>query len=147
MEIITGNILDEQGYIIHQCNCQTKSSRGLATQIFTKFPYANIYSENVVRIPGNIFITYNVIGLFAQNSPGKPNQNETKQQRLQWFIECLQKLQQINFNNLDYKSNILNFPYGIGCGLGGGNWSEYHNILIQFQADNPHLKIRIVKLE
>jgi len=147
MQYYTGNILDvQEGYIVHQCNCQTTSSKGLANQIFTRFPYANIYKNNKNRIPGTIKITYNVIGLFAQNSPSKPNNFETKQQRLQWFIECLQKLQHINYDNLEYKSNILNFPYKIGCGLAGGDWDSYHNILQQFQIDNPNLVIRVIKM-
>jgi len=148
MQVLAGNILDiTYGYIVHQCNCRTKNSRGLATQIFQKYPYANIYRyQNNLRVPGNIQITHNVIGLFAQDTPGKPNSTETKELRLQWFIECLTKLQKVNFYSLNYKSNILNFPYGIGCGLGGGNWESYLIVLEQFHVANPHLIIRIIKL-
>jgi len=149
MQIITGNILDCEGFIIHQCNCQTTGNRGLATQIFNRFPYSNIYNKNVNRIPGTICITHNVIGLFSQNKPGKPNKYETKQMRIEWFISCLQQLSTmllVNFDNNSYVSNILNFPYGIGCGLAGGDWDTYSSILSQFAETYPQFVVRIVKL-
>jgi len=145
--IISGNILDCEGYIVHQCNCQTIGSRGLATQIFNRFPYANIYNNNNInRIPGNICITHNVIGLFSQNKPGKPDINETKNTRLKWFVECLNKILLIDYSQMTYKSNIFNFPYMIGCGLAEGDWDTYYSILVQFATTYPQYQVRIVKL-
>ena len=33
------------------------------------------------------------------------------------------------------------FPYGIGCGLAGGNWENYYNMLINFASRNPEMKV------
>lgn len=37
------------------------------------------------------------------------------------------------------------FPYGIGCGLAGGNWEEYRTVLEEFAEANPQYAIVIVK--
>jgi len=37
-------------------------------------------------------------------------------------------------------------PYKIGCGLAGGNWDKYYNILNIWANNNPNIKIVIYKL-
>jgi hypothetical protein len=87
--------------------------------------------------------------LFAQYSPGKSgiyHQKElpegikdTKEQRLDWFKECL-KLLKIEVDNMIIASSSasspdqpnkvrIGLPYLIGCGLAGGNWQEYKKAL------------------
>jgi hypothetical protein len=142
---VLGNLLEMDGFLLHQCNCVTTKSRGLASKIFAKFPYANFYNKGIVRIPGNIYITGNVIGLLAQYHPGNTTLIETPEMRIQWFIQCLQNIQAY-FSTYYYPNVILNFPYLIGCGLAGGDWGIYHQILINFSNANPTFIIRIVKL-
>ena len=38
------------------------------------------------------------------------------------------------------------FPMGIGCGLAGGDWNVYLNLIKQFKINNPNTKVTIYKL-
>lgn len=45
-------------YLVHQCNCITQNTAGLATALFNRYPYANTY-KNRKRgddVPGTIKI-------------------------------------------------------------------------------------------
>jgi O-acetyl-ADP-ribose deacetylase (regulator of RNase III) len=45
-EVIDGNLLDfHASYIAHQCNCTSKGAKGLAKDLFAKFPQANVYAR------------------------------------------------------------------------------------------------------
>lgn len=51
------SLLDSDAkYIAHQTNCVSNYSLGLAKQIFSKFPYADTYSQRIVdqSDPGTI---------------------------------------------------------------------------------------------
>lgn len=136
---VSGNILDYKVdeytiVICHQTNCQTKSSKGLSKQIFDKYPETNIYYHK--RTPGEIIITQTNDGKFvfhlnAQDSPGKPSTNESKEQRLEWFKKCISEIRKYSSPRC-----MFLFPYGIGCGLAGGNWNDYHRILLNSGIEN-----------
>ena len=51
---------------------------------------------------------------------------DTPQEREQWFAQCLEELGQCD----SYQN--LAFPYQIGCGLAGGNWSRYLSMIEDF---------------
>jgi O-acetyl-ADP-ribose deacetylase (regulator of RNase III) len=134
---VRGNLLEaSEKYIVHQCNCKTTTPKGLSEQIFKKFPYANVYHE--ARTPGTIKICGNgkdkrfVVSLFAQNGPGKPTSKETARQREKWFAKCLTELV-----NTIPKDSTVAFPSGVGCGLAGGDWSHYLNMIEQFADFDP----------
>ena len=38
------------------------------------------------------------------------------------------------------------FPHGIGCGLAGGNWPAYREMILQFAQSIPEHDVIIVKL-
>lgn len=147
---VTGNLLDiDAQYIAHQCNCRSTGSAGLAKQIFQKYPYSDIYKKGRDhRRMGMIHIARgekNIINMFAQFYPGKSKEDgvDTKHERLKSFISCLQKILEIE----DLKS--VAFPYGIGCGLAGGDWNDYKKILEAFseKAFNKDIKVYLVKYE
>ena len=48
------------------------------------------------------------------------------QERERWFAQCLEELGQCD----SYQN--LAFPYQIGCGLAGGNWSRYLAMIQDF---------------
>lgn len=137
-KLIQGDLLNlpDVQYIVHQCNCVTRQAKGLARDIFIKFPHANIY--NRPRQLGALYISKPVINLVGQYRPGGPKQNETRIQREQWFQQGLLKIQDI----ADLQS--IAFPYNIGCGLAGGTWDNYKKMIDQFAYDNPHVKVYIV---
>lgn len=82
-----GNMLTEspQGaWLVHQCNCMTRSAAGLAKEIFAAYPAANTYRQQL-RVPGTIYIAHgtphNVINLYGQQKPGRADATETHDDR------------------------------------------------------------------
>lgn len=153
--IIEGNLLNSDAkYIVHQLNCKTFKSAGLAKQIFTKFSYSNIYLErqtsNIEDKPGNIVIRGNgqdkryIIGIFGQIYPGQPKTNknsmDTIKHRKRYFFEGLKKIAEIK--NLE----SIAFPFMIGSGLAGGNWQEYKKLIDKFADFLPSVDVKIIKL-
>ncbi|MFW5793989.1 MAG: macro domain-containing protein [Bacillota bacterium] len=153
IEFIKGNILESNcKYICHQCNCVSKTSAGLASQIFTEFPWADIYKNRENNsTPGTIIIKGNgldkrfVINILGQIYPGKPypGNKDNKESRERYFTFCLKKILKIK----DLGS--LAFPDHIGCGLAGGDWKKYLffiKSMDNFLSKNKNeIKINIVR--
>jgi hypothetical protein len=82
--------------------------------------------------------------MFAQIYPGKINENSTlendKKRKLA-FLYCLKQISEIP----DIKS--IAFPYGIGCGLAGGDWSFYERAIQAFSNSFPETKVYILRKE
>ena len=123
IQIINQDLLKSQcKYIAHQCNCISKGSAGLAKNIFDNYPYSNTYlSREKNSVPGTIFIAGDgkekryIINMYAQFFPGKfGNENDSEDNRLKYFNQCLEKI-------LIFADGDVAFPFGIGCGLAGGN--------------------------
>lgn len=143
-EIIKGNLLEaSEQYIVHQCNCVTWNAAGIARSIFDKYPYADVYSIREATAyqdkPGTILIRGNgeneryIIALMGQVYPGKPIDNykdiDSAELRQEYFKNGLQKIAELP----ELKSIAL--PVQIGCGLAGGNWNEYLDIINKFAND------------
>jgi O-acetyl-ADP-ribose deacetylase (regulator of RNase III) len=146
IKIVNGDITETDcKYIAHQCNCNTVKSHGLSKTIATKWPWADVYSKRVQigarnattqpSIPGTIELLTNgditVICLFAQWAPGKCGDYakyypktyvDTVENRLSWFKECISKIDDLNLDE-------ITMPFKIGCGLAGGDWKIYEQIL------------------
>ena len=65
--------------------------------------------------------------------------SQTKENRLQWFKECLDEIEKIE----DLES--VAFPYKIGCGYGGGDWNDYLKLIEQF-SEKSLVKVVIYQL-
>ena len=151
LKIIDGDLLEaKEKYIVHQTNCVSSIASGLAYHLFKKYPYADVYSERLNSnyysygsdivtkkdIPGTILIRGNgkdkryVINLMGQYYPGLPNMSkdhmDNEDHRRQYFYQCLVKISQIP------ELESIAFPYKIGCGLAGGDFKVYFNILKNF---------------
>lgn len=140
LEIVTGSLLESEcQYIAHQCNCYSTRSAGLATAVFKAFPWADVYSDrrrrgNDAALFGSITIHGNpqlnqrqIINIYGQLYPGKPSPvRDSVAARLAAFRNALARIAQIP----DLTS--IGFPYGIGCGLAGGDWNEYQKLLDSF---------------
>lgn len=142
MKFINCDILKfECDYIVHQCNCISKGSKGLAKRIFDTFPETNIYkNRNKPDIPGTISITklelnllnsspnFKVINLFAQYYPGKSNRtNDSEDLRLKWFHKGLFEISKL-------EPKTIAFPNGIGCRLAQGKCSKILNLINNFDC-------------
>ena len=140
LEIVTGNLLESEcQFIAHRCNCYSTRSAGLATAVFKAFPWADVYSDrrqrgNDAALFGSITIHGNpqlnkrqIINIYGQLYPGKPSPGQDSMAaRLAAFRNALAQIARIP----DLAS--IGFPYGIGCGLAGGDWNEYQKLLEHF---------------
>jgi len=99
-----------------------------------------------------------IVCMFAQYEMGKPGEykrvdhidshTDTSKDREQWFQECLTKFKSYlikkhstcspDHNNKENHCGgpiLISIPFKIGCGLAGGNWERYHNILTTWAHD------------
>jgi O-acetyl-ADP-ribose deacetylase (regulator of RNase III) len=147
LKIIKGDLLKSKDqFIAHQTNCISTGAAGLAASIFRKYPYSNIYTRRQEpSIPGTIAIDGDginnrfIIHIMGQNYPGSFNEFETQEMRLNWFKNCLNEISLID--NL----HSIGFPYMIGCGLAGGNWNDYYNLIYDF-SENLNIDVNIYRI-
>jgi O-acetyl-ADP-ribose deacetylase (regulator of RNase III) len=155
--VIAGDLLSMVNtYICHQCNCTSTTGRGLAVDIFNKYPSANVYKQKHklgdYSAVGTIDVfdadDNHVINMYAQYRPaGIESGGATRAFRKQWFKECLDDLHEYLVENARDHATVA-FPYLIGCGLAGGNWSEYHALILDFAENISDVaKVVIVRRE
>lgn len=135
-DILTGNY----PIFCHQVNCQGDMGAGLAKQIKEKYP--EVYEEYhadaleggsdylgailpVTTKDGRI-----CINMYAQDRYGKKGHFTNYDA----FKECLDNIHDFLWVIRD-PSRTVAFPYGIGCGLGGGDWNIIHGLLSNFAID------------
>lgn len=159
----TGDLLAvDVDHIVQQCNCLTVRPHGLSADIAKRLgsnPYESRCPEgkrNLALVsdrgtPGSVVITGRVVNLMAQWRPGKigspyfhryPESNppETAEQREKWFQACLDALGAVF-------SKSVAFPDHIGCGLAGGNWQHYEQMIEAFAKKNSSMDVFIIKME
>ena len=153
VQTVKGDLTEQNvDYIVHQCNCTSKGAKGLAKVIFAKFPETNIYSgPRRVPKPGEIYVLPTrgesgpqyVVNLVGQHSPGRPRKSETAEQRIGWFETGLETL----LEEHELTDKTVAFPKNIGCGLAGGDWNEYLNVIQWFANQNRRMQVKVVELE
>ena len=140
LKIVNGDLLDSDcQYITHQCNCYSRRGAGLASAIFKAFPWADVYSNrSECGVDASLFgsITVHgdpkrnqryVINIYGQLKPGKPSRGrDSATSRLEAFGKAIDQIAELP----ELKS--IGFPYGIGCGLAGGDWNKYGRLLEDF---------------
>jgi len=135
MKVIKGNLLNQQGVILHQVNCKRVMGAGIAKQIRSLYPQHYIDYLNTPQQLGNIVITrispsLTIIGLFAQDGYGR-NKQHTNYKALK---ECLIKVAQLNIQP-------IYAPYKIGCGLGGGDWEIVQQLFKKHLPQTTFVKL------
>lgn len=127
-------------YILCLCNCISTKINGeeepSVTQLYSKFPYANLYKDRGVSgkngKPGEIEVRGGgaeryVINLVTQFYPGKnkfPNDNPNK--RLSWFKKGLDKISDLNnLNTISISRDMVEEV--------GGEWEKYYQALADFE--------------
>lgn len=149
IKIVDGDLLTAKEKIIaQQCNCLSTTSFGLSKAVVDKYPWVTVYSirrrdgrknyavESDRDVPGTVKYftspqeTKTIACMFGQWSQGKfarkgfpTTYKDTKKDRLEYFKSCLESLE-------DYAGDErIAMPYGIGCGLAGGDWLKYSEML------------------
>ena len=139
---VSGDLLEStDDYIGHQCNCTSTNAKGLAKIIFDKYPYANDYHKKrcvgKFRIHGDGEDERYVINFYGQLTPGRSISEIPK--RIEWLKKSLTSFgQTIGDNKVS-----LGLPYLIGCGMAGGNWDEYYEMLKEIAETYPNIKITL----
>lgn len=133
MQIVGGDILAiDKGIIVHQVNCKKAMGAGLALQIRKKYPqhFADFLSTepklgNIVttRINDNLYI----VGVYGQDGYGRTGRYTNYSALHAGLVKA---------NMLANQKQLPIFvPFGIGCGLAGGDWDRVADI-INFAAPN-----------
>ena len=153
INFINGNILNAtEDIICHQVNCKGVMGSGLAKQIKDKYPecyqaykeFLQIYKPN--KALGKSQIVPCNDGKFVVNIYGQLNYGIDKQHtdyKALW--NGLDSVANAVININKYKNKTVAIPYGIGCGLGGGDWNIVYAI-IQEIFDSYGCDVTIYKL-
>lgn len=174
---LNNDILNESANIIcHQVNCMGVMGAGLARQIRSRFPF--VYSEyknlcdeykttrrklfllgkaqivdlqncRSMHSPLNDFLYDNsisVCNLFGQYEYGRGVHTESDSLKAAILNLCFL----ISQPNDEKLTTVISVPYGLGCGLAGGNWSDIEPLIISTfnegeQKYNLDIKLKIVK--
>lgn len=147
-----GNLLDApEDLRCHQCNCISRRAKGLAAEIFKKYPYTNTYimrTKTGPSQPGSVYIDTNsrIVNMYAQYSWKSISQTEeTFDDRIYWFQKCLDGM--LHFTRTQGKPLSFAFPYNIGCGLAGGTWELYLNEIKKFSQSEWVKEVVIYHLD
>lgn len=148
INIITGNILNtDADLILHQVNPFGVMGAGLALQIKNKYPnvfteyknYCLKFNNSYNKLRGNLKIVpindkQAVVNMFSQSGLSR-HRVTTDYQALS---HCLNRLHKI----ICKYDLSLAIPYGIGCGLAGGQWEiVFKTIQDKFQNDKSKVLI------
>lgn len=155
-----GNLLNSKCNVIcHQVNCQGVMGSGIAKQIRNRFPmcYEN-YKEFVTRngkenCLGDVYFYRERGDVVIANMFSQFNYlpRDIKHTDYDAFRSCCGYIKQFlnfdNFNSYDHMKQVrIGFPYGIGCGLGGGDWGVIRGIIEEEFSSNMY-NVEIWKYE
>jgi O-acetyl-ADP-ribose deacetylase (regulator of RNase III) len=123
----------ERGIIAHQVNCQGKMGAGLARDIHRRYPivfkqYKKACDLHTLKVGKIQLIKVSDTPLYLANLAGQVDygigQRYTDYEGLSL---CLQKL----YAKSQELSLTLYLPFGIGCGLAGGEWHIVCALILQ----------------
>ena len=148
-----GDLLTSDCNIIcHQVNCQGVMGSGIAKQIRETYPlvykcYMSLYKNDRPKL-GEIGICPLdngrwVINMYSQNHFLPRGICHTDYYA---FTKCIQQIKEVAVNRVARGDKIkIGFPYKIGCGLAGGDWSIVEKILTDTFL-NENLEVEIWKM-
>ena len=129
VKIIDGDLFSTSAkYICHQVNCQGKMGSGVAKIVRSKFPEAFEQYKKACSRGGYLGLTQYVatngkviINMFAQDRYGYDGARYTDYDA---FMKCLAEI-----HSAIPDGRTIAMPYGIGCGLGGGDWNTVYGMI------------------
>ncbi|MBU8727087.1 MULTISPECIES: macro domain-containing protein [Bacillus] len=139
IKTVDGNILEaSEDIICHQVNCKGVMGAGLAKQIKSKYPnvykeYKQLCTEQVDDLLSSVqLISTNdrktIANLFAQTGYGR--------KRMQTDYDALRScLQSLKDTVTHSNQTSIAIPYGIGCGLAGGDWTIVEEMIEDVLGD------------
>ena len=152
VEVIeSSSILDVQrGIICHQTNCVGVMGAGLALSMKSKWPTVykeyledcKLFTSDPKRMLGHVQDIRVKDGLIVANCYGQVRPGTGCMTDYKAWDVILDKLRDLS----NYFSLDLHFPWGIGCGLAGGDWQVMEK-KIRRAFDGPMSKVYIHKMQ
>lgn len=133
MIVVDGDLLDvTDGLIAHQVNCKGVMGAGVAAQIARRYPAVKaeyvMYCDGAlpVELLGQVLVvratpSLLVANVFGQESPGRGL-------RTDYHAVAVAVRRLVAFGER-HAPGELHVPYGMGCGLAGGDWETYSAVL------------------
>lgn len=144
MKIISGNLLEQKGVLLHQVNLRGIMGAGIALQIRKRWPSAHDdYVRHCRKCPLVTDVVFSEIDngfvahLFGQSDISRAKCTTCYEA----YPEMLTKVR-----TFSRKLNLPIFaPYGIGCGLAGGEWSIMEPIFEEHLTEVTLVKYEEIK--
>lgn len=159
--ILDPELLRHTQNLAHQVKADPrKKPGGLAKELESLYPFASLHTEGAegpqddllgtVRIDaepsgpkgqeGHKAANVTIFSLYAQRYGGQPGKRaDSSADREAYFKKALADIQR---KAPDLKS--IAFPENIGCGIGGGIWPNYEEMILDFASDMPGCTVYIV---
>ena len=149
VRIIEGDIFENiapHSIILHQANCLGIAGAGVAQKIKDRYPgWFDAYAEHCKQYTPSAllgsFHTYDIpdtdvkiCSVFGQNGIGKERQQTDYNAWKSALPEIVFQLE------TKYEAGdvwTVRAPYGIGCGLGGGNWNVMKDLFEYYAGYSP----------
>ena len=134
--VINGDLFSTpSGIICHQVNCKGVMGRGVAKKFKEKYPFAYLQYHSLCKdftadeLLGTVLMRAENDGkwtccMFAQDDW----QGHGLKTDYAAFDECCDSIKR-EIRALHLDNIVINMPYGIGAGLGGGDWETICSIL------------------
>jgi hypothetical protein len=140
-----GNILDaREPFVLHQCNITSVSPRGLARDVFARFPHSNTYrrGNGYCRVVGTASFHAKegcptIINAYAEKVPGRCRSVSERDARLARLETILRELPP--------SVQAVAVPHRLGCGLAGGDWGAHLAMLIRVAEARGGMRIVVYK--
>lgn len=144
--VLIGDVLSGNGIIIQQVNCRGVMGAGLASQVRRAYP--KVYNEYMKLcrsksaeqlLGGVLYVTVSkdkvIANVFGQNTYGRTGVH-TDYYALEKGLKNVAKNAQ--------KHNLsVHLPFGLGCGLAGGDWSIVSSIIASVFSDVEYYIYRL----
>ena len=140
--------------IAHSCNTQNVMGGGIASQIKKRYPSCYSSDCHAMMEGKNTLGNFSFAWTDASQSKGiynMYNQDRIGGERAVNYEAFYTALETV-VGDLEWQSNhdeeqkVLGLPYGVSCGLAGGNWMIVREI-IEDVISNSSIKCYIVKFE
>lgn len=140
LHYLEGDLLESDCTVImHQANCLSIMGGGIAKSIAEKYPLAEKVDRECPYEPEYKYGKYSlailpngltIFNLYGQLKPGRvkrSGQHERMRKLESSLHSAFHLLNCSKGTNID--STKVGLPYGIGCGLAGGDWTKVRQIL------------------
>jgi len=153
MRQISGNLLDfPEGITVlcHQANCQATMGSGIAAQIRERYPEAALADRDAWKAKEaklglfssvKINDTKTIVNLYGQYDFKRGRDTD-----YEGLYLAMDRLFGVISEAKDPSKYVIGIPFGMGCGLGGGDW-RIVSAMIEVLEEKYHVPVVIVKYE